>query len=722
MSSYARALAVVAAATTGADALTTFTPMQSSYEATVPAVVATVSVTTSAEITTGFNIQFDLPQDSCGGGCTTTCVLSKPRFIIATNKADATTDALKLTGDTGVAQTRKCTVPALVKLTPGTTITFTVEGIVNGAAQIEMEKTAKVTDTGGADLTGAALTAEPIIKRNWAAILTNTGATAAVSKDFRFTRSSDVAGAKDVAVGVTFKPTAVIPEHGYVVITVPAGSTNLAAAKCSSSTAATWTTTYPGNGLDVTCTVKTGTLAKDVEHTVFVSGITNDAQSFTTSVAKFQTTANYKATDQAGKWNTLNHETGFRGSTNWAPIVTKFAGLGVQGIPTRAQLIATDAASTSIGAAEGLAFDSVGNLYVTTGKAGSGNGQYHQILRFDSRGADRYGPATTARVFAGNDKGGNDIPRKCISGTFLKAGTVADGAINELTSYYAGTGFSEDRFLQASDAPRGDTLSCHRLNAFFSNPTSLAFNQYNLFFADTDNHCIRKIDMVTNMVTCFAGNCLEGGEGTAGVADGAGIATATFTNPDKITFDLDNNMYVVDHAAAGGKVRMITSLGVVSTLADTSATDFGAVGAVKGFTAYVGATTAMQGFIFFTLNDIIYQRDTTLTTQVIKQITVGTCSTGTSKAHGLVIDSDDNLWYSDSAQDVIGRVFLGSSTPAAIAEVGTCKDSNADFTTGTDSTAKLSGPTALVLDNDGNLLVADVAGATSTVIRKVTGL
>jgi len=98
--------------------------------------------------------------------------------------------------------------------------------------------------------------------------------------------------------------------------------------------------------------------------------------------------------------------------------------------------------------------------------------------------------------------------------------------------------------------------------ASFFNPTGVCLdsNGY-LYVSDALNHKIRKIDLSNNMVTTFAGS-------TQGYANGLGT-NAKFNEPNGICIDSNNNIYISENQ--GHKVRKITPSGYVSNLAGSNA-------------------------------------------------------------------------------------------------------------------------------------------------------
>src|SRR6516165_10328568 len=97
--------------------------------------------------------------------------------------------------------------------------------------------------------------------------------------------------------------------------------------------------------------------------------------------------------------------------------------------------------------------------------------------------------------------------------------------------------------------------------ALLNNPFDLAFDPGgNLCFSDTYNHCIRRIDMHSGVITTIAGTGESGFSG-----DGGPATQARMNQPYGIVIDRSGNIYTADRL--NGRVRRIDSGGAITTLA-----------------------------------------------------------------------------------------------------------------------------------------------------------
>jgi sugar lactone lactonase YvrE len=88
----------------------------------------------------------------------------------------------------------------------------------------------------------------------------------------------------------------------------------------------------------------------------------------------------------------------------------------------------------------------------------------------------------------------------------------------------------------------------------------------NVFIADHSNYKIRKINLITGIISTYAGTGTNGDSG-----DGASALLANFC-PSDICFDKKGNLYISD--AAHNKIRKVNTLGIISIYAGTGAQGF----------------------------------------------------------------------------------------------------------------------------------------------------
>jgi sugar lactone lactonase YvrE len=262
--------------------------------------------------------------------------------------------------------------------------------------------------------------------------------------------------------------------------------------------------------------------------------------------------------------------------------------------------------------------------------------------------------------------------------------------------------------------------------AQLNRPDGLAIDSVgNVYFADTGNSCVRKIDRFSNRITTFAGVGLTGGNGGVG-----GQANATqIAYPRGVCFDSYGDVYFTSNFGAR---KVATSTGVISAIAGTGSSgysgDGGAATAATLSNTY-GIAVDSVGNIYIADRDNDCIRKVTASTGFISTIaglgtTSGFLGDGGSAAssrmynpYHMCIDSANNIYISDSWNHCIRKITASTGYITTIAGVGTQDGFSGDG--GLATAAKLNYPNGIAVDSSGNVFIADTG---NNRIRKIDRL
>ena len=393
----------------------------------------------------------------------------------------------------------------------------------------------------------------------------------------------------------------------------------------------------------------------------------------------------------------------------------------------------------------GMAFDSVGNLFV----ADSGN---HTIRKVTSAGV--------VTTFAGSAGNPGDNNGSGTGGQFNNPQGIAyDVTRNYL--YVADTG---NHLLRAvgANTPVVSTLagfanipgSSDGPVGLLRSPTGVVVNNNFIYVVDSGNNTIRRFDFLFGLST------IAGVAGKSGFVNLPG-GNARFNQPQSICVDSSDNLFVADLQngcirriapngavttlgpttlsyprgmcpdGSGGvfaldtglhAVRRITSAGVVSLLAGrVSAGSEDGIGRAAGFNAPQGMTTAPDGTVYIadTLNHVIRKVALDGTVSVYAgSAGVSGSATGTislarfNGPGGIVSDSLGNLYVADTGNHVVRRISPDGVVHPLAGSAGLKGTTN-----GTGTAARFNEPLDLAVDRSGNVFVADSKNHS---IRKIT--
>lgn len=237
-------------------------------------------------------------------------------------------------------------------------------------------------------------------------------------------------------------------------------------------------------------------------------------------------------------------------------------------------------------------------------------------------------------------------------------------------------------------------------SAYFNYPEGIAVDsQSNLYIADTNNHRIRKITPQA-IVTTIAGS-------SQGYADGIGSA-AMFNHPQGLTVDNLGNIFVAD--TWNMRIRKITPNGTVTTVAGSGIV--GGANSIPLLSQFDNPAGIMikDGILYVSDNNCLI-RTINLSPGVgyVSTFAGTTCgfADGTitnakfGSMEGMVVDGQGNIIIADTGNHRI-RKIQPNGTVITIAGSGVQGFTNAGI-----NLATFNNPSGVAVDNSGNVYVAD---------------
>jgi streptogramin lyase len=252
------------------------------------------------------------------------------------------------------------------------------------------------------------------------------------------------------------------------------------------------------------------------------------------------------------------------------------------------------------------------------------------------------------------------------------------------------------------------------INASMDKPRSVWAGAFGIvYIADTDNHCIRKVD-AAGTITTVAGS--GGSSGFSG--DGGDATNAELDKPEGVWVDSSENIYVAD--TNNHVIRKVDgATGIITTVAG--------IGKQNGYTGDGGPATAAElnkprgvyvdpsGNIYIADTENHAIRKVDAITGIITTI-AGTGSSGDSgdggpailaelnKPGGVFSDLSGNIYIADSDNHRIKKVDGATGIITTVAGTGSSGDAGDD---GPAINARMDKPRGLWVDESGNILIAD---------------
>lgn len=414
-------------------------------------------------------------------------------------------------------------------------------------------------------------------------------------------------------------------------------------------------------------------------------------------------------------------------------IITTVAGNAVNGIRFGYSGDGGLATSAKLDNPSSVAVDSVGNLYIgdlgnyvirkVTAATGiittvAGNGSPRNLV--SNAGDD--GPATLASFYyissVSVDSIGDIYIADYYSDSLIRKVTVSTGSITTVagnnTVY---SGFSGDGSLATS--------------AKLSSVSFVAVdNAGNLYLADSGNNRIRKTDIATGIITTVAGNGAVGYSG-----DGGPATAASLYFPTGITIDSYGNIYFAD--SGNNRIRKVNiDTGIIITVAGNGSRLYAGGLSGDGGPATSALLSSPKGialdragniFIADCYNDRI--RKVTAATGIITTVT-GNGNNSTQSSYSgdggpatsatvagptdIALDSAGNLYIADTDDGLIRKITAATGIISTVAGNYSAAGYSGDG--GLATSARLYSPSGITVDNDGNLYISDTR---NNCIRKV---
>jgi streptogramin lyase len=254
--------------------------------------------------------------------------------------------------------------------------------------------------------------------------------------------------------------------------------------------------------------------------------------------------------------------------------------------------------------------------------------------------------------------------------------------------------------------------------ATLNNPTSIALDPAgNIFFSDSGNDAVRRVDAFTGIITTFAGT--SGHHGYTG--DNGPSTSATFNSPNGISFDPNGNLYIAD--TGNHAIRMVATNGTISTVAGTGSAGYSGdngpatkaqLNAPWSATPIPQTTPGVNAgfYIADQNNDRIRAVDANGNITTIAGSDAGysgdsgpATSAQLYEPASVLVDVAGNIYIADSGNNVVRRINAQTGVITTYAGNNTESFSGDG---GPANKAGLYGPYAFALDTQGNLYIADV--------------
>jgi sugar lactone lactonase YvrE len=228
----------------------------------------------------------------------------------------------------------------------------------------------------------------------------------------------------------------------------------------------------------------------------------------------------------------------------------------------------------------------------------------------------------------------------------------------------------------------------------------------NLFIADTNDHCIRKVTP-GGVISTVAGSGIEGFSG-----DGGPAASAQLDQTVGIAVDTDGGLLIAD--LGNQRIRKVTPAGIISTVAGNGGPGFSGDGGLATSAQLhfpTGVTVDATGNLL--IADSSNTRIRKVTPAGVISTAAGGDSTPLNSPTGIAVDATGDLFIAETWGHRVSKVTPGGVFSAVAGNGGTGSSGDG----GPATSAQLDFPSGVAVDTEGNLFIAE---SDASRIRKVT--
>jgi sugar lactone lactonase YvrE len=250
---------------------------------------------------------------------------------------------------------------------------------------------------------------------------------------------------------------------------------------------------------------------------------------------------------------------------------------------------------------------------------------------------------------------------------------------------------------------------------------------HELYFSDTDNHRVRRIDAGGDIHT------VAGNGSTTFYGDGGPAAGASLYYPSSVASVPDGTLLISD--VWNQRIRAIRSDGTITTIAGNGESGFAGDGGPASSASFnypndIARDTAGNLYVADTLNNRVRKIDTTGKVSTVAGSGLGgydgddqpAVEASLKQPFGVAVDAAGNLFIADTGNNRIREVTPDGTITTVAGRSGAASPPTAIGDGGPAASAYLVKPYDVVVDPSGNLLIADSGNLRVRAVDMTSGI